>query len=34
LDGRRFEGVGAKTIQFVRTSQGWRITAVAWYDEP
>lgn len=34
LDGRRYEGVGAKTLQFVRTSQGWRITAIAWYDEP
>ncbi|MFE2532132.1 DUF4440 domain-containing protein [Streptomyces sp. NPDC059371] len=34
LDGRRFEGGGTKTIQFVRTSQGWRITAVAWYDQP
>ncbi|MFE2298836.1 DUF4440 domain-containing protein [Streptomyces sp. NPDC059445] len=34
LDGRRFEGEGTKTIQFVRTSQGWRITAVAWYDQP
>ncbi|MET8861272.1 nuclear transport factor 2 family protein [Streptomyces sp. NPDC004579] len=34
LDGRRFEGDGTKTIQFVRTSQGWRIAAVAWYDRP
>ncbi|MGQ4375177.1 nuclear transport factor 2 family protein [Streptomyces sp. SAS_267] len=34
LDGRRFEGEGTKTIQFVRMSQGWRISAVAWYDEP
>ncbi|WP_413754598.1 nuclear transport factor 2 family protein [Streptomyces sp. R-74717] len=34
LDGETFEGVGTKTIQFVRTSDGWRITAFAWYDRP
>ncbi|MCX5342480.1 nuclear transport factor 2 family protein [Streptomyces atratus] len=34
LDGEPFEGVGTKTIQFVRTSDGWRITAFAWYDRP
>ncbi|MFI0960472.1 DUF4440 domain-containing protein [Streptomyces sp. NPDC021080] len=34
LDGEPFEGGGTKTIQFVRTPQGWRITAVAWYDRP
>lgn len=34
LDGEPFEGGGTKTIQFVRTSQGWRIAALAWYDQP
>lgn len=33
MDGRRFEGGGTKTLQFVRTPQGWRITAVAWHDQ-
>ncbi|MFE7710085.1 DUF4440 domain-containing protein [Streptomyces sp. NPDC057486] len=32
LDGEPFEGVGTKTIQFVRTADGWRITAFAWHD--
>lgn len=32
LDGAPFEGGGTKTIQFVRTSAGWRISAFAWYD--
>ncbi|MCX5265846.1 nuclear transport factor 2 family protein [Streptomyces sp. NBC_00199] len=34
LDGELFEGGGTKTIQFVRTSDGWRIAAFAWYDQP
>ncbi|WP_060178334.1 DUF4440 domain-containing protein [Streptomyces sp. IMTB 1903] len=34
LDGEPFEGGGTKTIQFVRTPQGWRIAAFSWYDEP
>jgi hypothetical protein len=34
LDGEPFEGGGTKTIQFVRTSEGWRITAFSWYDHP
>ena len=34
LDGEPFEGDGTKTIQFVRTSEGWRIAAFAWYDQP
>ncbi|MFD9406645.1 DUF4440 domain-containing protein [Streptomyces sp. NPDC059989] len=34
LDGEPFEGVGTKTIQFVRTPEGWRISAFAWYDRP
>ncbi|MEV0490877.1 nuclear transport factor 2 family protein [Streptomyces atratus] len=34
LDGEPFEGVGTKTFQFVRTSDGWRITAFAWHDRP
>ncbi|MFF3090367.1 nuclear transport factor 2 family protein [Streptomyces nojiriensis] len=32
LDGKPFEGAGTKTIQFVRTADGWRIAAFAWYD--
>lgn len=32
LDGEPFEGAGVKTIQFVRTAEGWRISAFAWYD--
>ncbi|MPY56596.1 nuclear transport factor 2 family protein [Streptomyces spongiae] len=34
LDGEPFEGSGTKSIQFVRTAEGWRITAVSWYDQP
>ncbi|MFF7276520.1 DUF4440 domain-containing protein [Streptomyces griseorubiginosus] len=32
LDGEPFEGGGTKTVQFVRTSRGWRIAALAWFD--
>lgn len=31
--GASFTGRGMKTLQFVRTSAGWRISAVAWDDE-
>lgn len=34
LDGEPFEGGGTKTIQFVRTPDGWRIAAFSWYDRP
>jgi len=34
LDGEPFEGGGTKTIQFVRTPEGWRIAAFSWYDQP
>ncbi|MWA15265.1 DUF4440 domain-containing protein [Streptomyces sp. BA2] len=34
LDGEPFEGDGTKTIQFVRTPEGWRIAAFSWYDKP
>ncbi|KMO95129.1 Cif family virulence factor [Streptomyces roseus] len=34
LDGEPFEGGGTKTIQFVRTPDGWRIAAFSWYDQP
>ena len=34
LDGAPYEGGGTKTIQFVRTPDGWRITALAWHDQP
>ncbi|MEV4414855.1 GNAT family N-acetyltransferase [Catellatospora sp. NPDC049609] len=33
LDGKPFEGGGTKTMQFVRTPQGWRIAALAWCDQ-
>jgi len=32
-DGKRCTGRGMKTLQFVRTPVGWRISAVAWDDE-
>ncbi|WP_246157859.1 nuclear transport factor 2 family protein [Catellatospora sichuanensis] len=32
-DGTPFTGRGMKTMQFVRTSAGWRISAAAWDDE-
>ncbi|RYP83941.1 DUF4440 domain-containing protein [Nocardioides guangzhouensis] len=33
LDGEPFTGRGAKSLQLVRTSAGWRISAAAWDDE-
>lgn len=33
LDGVPYEGGGTKTIQYVRTPDGWRISAFAWFDE-
>ncbi|GIE81899.1 hypothetical protein Aph02nite_78490 [Actinoplanes philippinensis] len=33
-DGVAFTGRGMKTLQFVRTPAGWRISAAAWHDEP
>lgn len=32
--GVRVEGRGAKVTQFVRTPQGWKISSVAWDDDP
>ncbi len=32
-DGRTFEQTGAKTLQFIRTPEGWRISAFAWCDD-
>jgi hypothetical protein len=32
-DGTPFTGRGMKTLQFIRTSAGWRISAAAWDDE-
>ncbi|TQN45635.1 uncharacterized protein DUF4440 [Humibacillus xanthopallidus] len=32
-DGEPFTGRGMKTIQLVRTTGGWRISAAAWDDE-
>lgn len=33
-NGTPFSARGMKTIQLVRTAAGWRISAVAWADEP
>ncbi|MCP9990335.1 GNAT family N-acetyltransferase [Streptomyces albogriseolus] len=33
-DGVRFEGHGHKTTQFLRTQAGWRMSSMAWDDEP
>ena len=33
-DGTPFAARGTKTLQVVRTADGWRISALAWYDEP
>lgn len=33
-DGTPFTCEGVKVLQFVRTSAGWRISAVAWDDAP
>ncbi|MFE4260856.1 DUF4440 domain-containing protein [Streptomyces sp. NPDC056883] len=32
LDGTWFEGSGHKTTQYVRTRDGWRMSAMAWDD--
>jgi hypothetical protein len=32
-DGVAIDGRGMKSIQFVRTAQGWQISAAAWDDE-
>ncbi|MEX0172253.1 DUF4440 domain-containing protein [Streptomyces sp. LMG1-1-1.1] len=34
LDGEHYDGTGTKTLQFVRTPDGWRIAALSWYDHP
>jgi hypothetical protein len=33
-DGAPVTGAGAKSLQLVRTQDGWRIGAVVWDDEP
>jgi hypothetical protein len=33
VSGKPFETQGMKTIQFVKTGEEWRISAVAWDDE-
>lgn len=32
-DGTAFTGRGMKTMQFIRSTDGWRISAAAWDDE-
>jgi ribosomal-protein-serine acetyltransferase len=33
LSGNKFESKGVKTIQFIKTPEGWKISALAWDDE-
>lgn len=33
LNGTFFEQTGTKSLQFLRTDVGWRITSVQWYDD-
>ncbi|MDR7252612.1 RimJ/RimL family protein N-acetyltransferase [Nocardioides sp. BE266] len=33
MDGERIPGAGMKSVQLVRTADGWRISAMAWDDE-
>lgn len=34
LNGTPFETEGMKTIQFIQTKHGWKMSALAWDDEP
>ncbi|MFF4044823.1 DUF4440 domain-containing protein [Streptomyces sp. NPDC001816] len=34
MNGEPYEGGGTKALQFVRTPDGWRIAALAWFDRP
>lgn len=34
LNGEWFEGRGSKTTQFVDTASGWKMSSLAWDDEP
>jgi ribosomal-protein-serine acetyltransferase len=34
LNGEWFEGRGMKTTQFVETPSGWKMSSLAWDDEP
>ena len=34
MNGEPYEGGGVKTLQYVRTPGGWRISSFAWYDHP
>ena len=33
LSGQFFEARGMKTIQFIKTTEGWKISSLAWDDE-
>ena len=33
-EGKKHEGAGVKSIQFIHTSQGWKICSLTWDDEP
>jgi hypothetical protein len=32
FNGEPYEGTGTKSMQFVRTPDGWRIASFAWFD--
>lgn len=34
LSGEPFENRGTKVLQFAKMPAGWKISALAWYDEP
>lgn len=31
--GERFEGEGAKSLQFIRTAEGWKVASLIWDDK-
>lgn len=33
MNGKEFKNKGIKTMQFIKTSAGWKISSVAWDDE-
>ncbi len=33
MNGKEFKNKGIKTIQFIKTTAGWKISSVAWDDE-
>lgn len=33
VSGQQFEGEGAKSLQFIRTPEGWKISSLIWDDK-